>query len=287
MEYKIVFVILHYNNLKDTINCIDSIAKYCNNKNVEVVVVDNGSKIESITEIKENYDKDSFMHFILLEDNLGFAKGNNVGFQFAKHQLNANIIILSNNDIIYYQEDFIELLIKNYEEEGFDIAGPKIVRVEDQLVQNPTPILYRNKSDVLRRLIKFFILFLSTFLGLDLFLRNRFGNNIDTEIYKVNDFEDFQLHGACLILGEKYIQNYEGLYDKTFMYGEESILKYISDRDGLKMKYFDNLELSHYEGATVSTVYGKGVTKRRFFYKWNFIGCLELYKLMSKGSLEK
>ncbi|HFI0598594.1 TPA: hypothetical protein ACGO25_002109, partial [Streptococcus suis] len=175
----------------------------------------------------------------------------------------------------------------NYEEEGFDIAGPKIVRVEDQLVQNPTPILYRNKSDVLRRLIKFFILFLSTFLGLDLFLRNRFGNNIDTEIYKVNDFEDFQLHGACLILGEKYIQNYEGLYDKTFMYGEESILKYISDRDGLKMKYFDNLELSHYEGATVSTVYGKGVTKRRFFYKWNFIGCLELYKLMSKGSLEK
>ncbi|HFI0597861.1 TPA: glycosyltransferase family 2 protein, partial [Streptococcus suis] len=84
MEYKIVFVILHYNNLKDTINCIDSIAKYCNNKNVEVVVVDNGSKIESITEIKENYDKDSFMHFILLEDNLGFAKGNNVGFQFAK-----------------------------------------------------------------------------------------------------------------------------------------------------------------------------------------------------------
>lgn len=38
MEYKIVFVILHYNNLKDTINCIDSIAKYCNNKNVEVVV---------------------------------------------------------------------------------------------------------------------------------------------------------------------------------------------------------------------------------------------------------
>ncbi|MDG4512653.1 glycosyltransferase [Streptococcus suis] len=287
MEYKIVFVILHYNNLKDTINCIDSIAKYCNNKNVEVVVVDNGSKIESIIEIKENYDKDSFMHFILLEDNLGFAKGNNVGFQFAKHQLNANIIILSNNDIIYYQEDFIELLIKNYEEVGFDIAGPKIVRVEDQLVQNPTPILYRNKIDVLRRLIKFFILFLSTFLGLDLFLRNRFGNNIDTEIYKVNDFEDFQLHGACLIFGEKYIQKYEGLYDKTFMYGEESILKYISDRDGLKMKYFDNLELSHYEGATVSTVYGKGVTKRRFFYKWNFIGCLELYKLMSKGSLEK
>ncbi|NQP36276.1 glycosyltransferase family 2 protein [Streptococcus suis] len=287
MEYKIVFVILHYNNLKDTINCIDSIAKYCNNKNVEVVVVDNGSKKESITEIKENYDKDSFMHFILLEDNLGFAKGNNVGFQFAKHQLNANIIILSNNDIIYYQEDFIELLIKNYEEVGFDIAGPKIVRVEDQLVQNPTPILYRNKSDVLRRLIKFFILFFSTFLGLDLFFRNRFGNNIDSEIYKVNDFEDFQLHGACLILGEKFIQNYEGLYDKTFMYGEESILKYISDRDGLKMKYLDNLELSHYEGATVSTVYGKGVTKRRFFYKWNFIGCLELYKLMSKGSLGK
>ncbi|HHT7796128.1 TPA: glycosyltransferase [Streptococcus suis] len=282
MEYKIVFVILHYNNLKDTINCIDSIAKYCNNKNVEVVVVDNGSKKESITEIKENYDKDSFMHFILLEDNLGFAKGNNVGFQFAKHQLNANIIILSNNDIIYYQEDFIELLIKNYEEVGFDIAGPKIIRMEDCIIQNPTPKIYNTRGEVFNRLIKFFILYLLTFSGLDNFFRKLFGNSEDLEVYKVRADEDFQLHGACLIFGKSYIDNYDGLYDGTFMYGEESILKYISDRDGLKMVYLDNIELSHLEGATVSSIYGKGTTKRRFYYKWNLMGCLELYKLMKR-----
>ena len=75
------------------------------------------------------------MHFILLEDNLGFAKGNNVGFQFAKHQLNANIIILSNNDIIYYQEDFIELLIKNYEEVGFEGEEWRVQKLEEKITK--------------------------------------------------------------------------------------------------------------------------------------------------------
>lgn len=284
---KITFVILHYNNLKDTVNCIESLKKYCDNSNVEIVVVDNGSDKEKVKDIMTNYTRLNYIHFLVLRDNQGFAKGNNAGFKFAKYELNSDVIILSNNDIVYYQDDFIDKLVDNYQMFNFDIAGPKIIRVEDQLIQNPTPKIYNNSADVLKRMIKFLILYVASFLQLDVAIRKFLGNSIDTEVYKVNKNDDYQLHGACLIFGKNYINKYEGLYDKTFMYGEESILKYIAERDHLKMMYLDDMELAHYEGATVSSVYGKGVAKRRFFYRWNFKGCLELFKLMSKGNRNK
>ena len=77
------FVVLQYCAMQETLNCIESIKKYCDD-NYIIVVVDNGSPNgvgEKIKSICENDDK---CVVIVNENNLGFAKGNNVGFRYAK-----------------------------------------------------------------------------------------------------------------------------------------------------------------------------------------------------------
>ena len=64
------------------------------------------------------------------------------------------------------------------------------------------------------------------------------------------------------------------------MYGEESILKYIAERDNLKMVYIDRIEMYHKEGSSTNAIYGAGKKKRQFFYKWNIEGCKLLNNLM-------
>ena len=121
----IVFVVLHYNNLKETEKCVASLKKYLSNSNVHVVIVDNGSTVNTLDKLKKQ-NKNSQIHYIISKKNLGFSRGNNLGFKYAKTKLNANIIVLTNNDTWFEQKDFIDVLLTHYKN-GFDVAGPKIL----------------------------------------------------------------------------------------------------------------------------------------------------------------
>ena len=65
-------------------------------------------------------------------------------------------------------------------------------------------------------------------------------------------------------MANNYVKNYDGLYPKTFMYMEEDILKYITKRDHLVMKYFDGAEVFHKEGSSTGKIYGAGRKKEVF-----------------------
>lgn len=279
---KIVFVILHYETIDDTKNCIESLMKYTKKNNIEIVVVDNGSKVGKLNDLEDLYKNNKFIKFIRSEINLGFAKGNNIGFEYAKRNLNPEFIILTNSDTVFEQINFIEKLESLYEEYKFDVAGPKIISLADGKNQNPVMRIYNNVGDVKKRIFKFKILYYLGLINLDRFLKSHFSKEI-IEVKKEFD-GDIQLHGACLIFSKNFINTYSGLYDKTFMYGEESILKYIVERDNMKMMYLDEIEMLHKEGSSTDAIYGKGRAKRLFFYKWNIKGCEILLELMNEGN---
>lgn len=271
----ISFVILHYNNLKDTEECIESLEKYLSDPEVSIVVVDNGSPQEKATVLEKKFTSQQ-IHFINSKKNLGFARGNNLGYQFAKNKLNASVIILTNSDTVYSQEDFIGRLKKHYKD-GFDVAGPKIVGTNQnyEYNQNPLPVHFRNVNDLKSRIFKLKVLYALSFVGLDTTIQKYFGKKV-TKITK--DSSDFQLHGSCLIFSGKYIQQFNGLYDGTFMYGEEDILKYRVQKHHLRMKYFDDITVLHKGGATTDKQYGSGIEKRQFYYKW----CIDSYSKLKK-----
>ncbi|TXK32791.1 glycosyltransferase family 2 protein [Pontibacter qinzhouensis] len=73
-------IILNFNTFDLTSACLRSVYKHTANVRFEVIVVDNGS-----TECYPCRFKEEFPEIILVESktNLGFAKGNNLGLQFA------------------------------------------------------------------------------------------------------------------------------------------------------------------------------------------------------------
>ena len=84
---KVAFVILHYNVPETTRQCVASVRALKCRVIKKIVIVDNGSPDGSGRILAADYAKDPDITVILTEKNLGFAKGNNVGYQYAREQL--------------------------------------------------------------------------------------------------------------------------------------------------------------------------------------------------------
>ena len=90
---RICCILLNWNGWQDTIECLDSL-EGCTYQNLSIVVVDNGSTNDSVSEIKARHPR---IPLIESEENLGFAGGNNIGIRYALAQ-SVDYIWLLNND---------------------------------------------------------------------------------------------------------------------------------------------------------------------------------------------
>lgn len=283
----ISFVILHYMTLEDTVECVESIQNNVDYEDYSIVIVDNGSKNNTGKILEDKYSKEDNIKVILNNDNLGFAKGNNIGFQYSKYKLNPDFIVMINNDTVIEQNEFCRQIINEYNNTKFDIAGPKIISLIDNKLQNPVPVKLKNKKDIQKKLMKFNILLVLNLVGIDSMVQSikskiKDVKNKENRGVEVENLSDYQLHGSCMIFSKNYIKNYEGLYEKTFMYCEEDILKYISQRDNLVMKYFSNIEIYHKEDSATNEILKKELLKRRFYYKYSINSCKHLIALMKE-----
>ena len=88
----------------DLPSVIKAAAYYPNTR--EIIVVDNGSKDDSVAYLKSAYPQ---IKVIELNENLGFAGGNNAGVEYAS----GDIVILLNNDM-RVEESFIPPLVEGF-----------------------------------------------------------------------------------------------------------------------------------------------------------------------------
>jgi GT2 family glycosyltransferase len=118
---KVFIIILHWNNLTDTLECLESLQKI-DYPNYQVVVIDNGSEKKFKVLIRQPADK---IKIIYNQENLGFAGGNNVGIKYALNE-GADYVLLLNDDTIT-APDFLNKLIEAAEsDKKISLAGPKI-----------------------------------------------------------------------------------------------------------------------------------------------------------------
>lgn len=92
---KIAVIILHYQNLSDTLECLDSL-HHQDYSSFEIILIDNGSEDFQLEELVKNK---SHVIFIKNKTNLGFAEGNNRGIQHALKR-GADALLLLNNDTV-------------------------------------------------------------------------------------------------------------------------------------------------------------------------------------------
>ncbi len=121
MTPRVAVIVLNWNGLADTLECLGSLARL-DYPNYEVVAVDNGSTDGSVPVIRER-----FPMITLLEtgENLGYTGGNNVGLRYALAQ-GADYALLLNNDT-KVAPDFLRLLVETAQADpAVGIAGPTI-----------------------------------------------------------------------------------------------------------------------------------------------------------------
>ena len=92
---KIGIVLVNYNGASYQNDCIRSILNQTIT-NFEIIVVDSNSSDNS-TELLEEFNEECRIHVIRNEENVGYAKGNNIGVDVATH-MGCNYILLLNND---------------------------------------------------------------------------------------------------------------------------------------------------------------------------------------------
>lgn len=232
----VYIVVINYNNFEDTIECIKSLNSIYY-KNKKILIVDNYSKNNSVKELKAHIPSCDILQ---LNENLGFAGGNNVGIKKAL-ELGADYVLLINNDTTV-NKDFLDKMVEVfYKYEDVGIVGGKILN-------------YYNKN-----------------------LISHAGGNIDlfkytTTHYGLNKFDSSEYNterevgfiSGCLMLIKSEIFKSVGLLpEEYFMYYEDTDYCLNVRENGYKLIYSPKAIIYHKVSAS------SGGEESPFFLKWN------------------
>ena len=94
---KVAVIIINYNTYQKTKKCID-ILRENTTVDYHIYLLDNGSKNESLHELKRYYEEAEDVTLIASEESLGYARGNNKLLQRAM-QDESQFAVIMNNDI--------------------------------------------------------------------------------------------------------------------------------------------------------------------------------------------
>ena len=121
----VVVVILNWNNLPDTLECVESVLK-SDYRRLAVWVVDNGSDENPTGPLGERFPS---VRVIRLADNLGYSGGNNVGLKLAI-DLAAQYVLLLNNDATVAPDTITRLVAAMEADSRIGMATPRVFRYD-------------------------------------------------------------------------------------------------------------------------------------------------------------
>ena len=260
----VYFVILHYITIEDTVACVNSLLKLDNNDKVNIVIVDNNSPNGTGKVLEEKYNTKNTISVILLNENVGFAKGNNIGYTFAKNR-GAEFIIVLNSDTEIRQLDFINRMVDKYRTTDYDILGPDIVDLNGNR-QNPhrdegftikdVNRIIRNRTIILTYLKILERLRCQNKIKLLTWLEHMHVQSEQKYIERDEERENVVLQGSFYVFSPSFIKdNSEAYYPGTFMYLEEEILYYLSMKKKYRIIYTPEIQVLHkWQGSTKATM---------------------------------
>lgn len=245
--------------------------------------MDNGSGNGSEESLREEFAGEKRVHVIASEKNLGFARGNNLGIQYARFHFEPDFIVAANSDIIFEQKDYCEKLREIYAEERFDILGGDIVDASRSRHFNPVARNRQYTLNYMRKQIavswaKCKMFQMIKLLHLKKAIAGHYGVVSDEEGRDVKDgsknlttreedgksvsadsrvnerMRDVLLHGCCLVFSKDFFEQMDGFYEGTFLYAEEEILYYLAKKRGMTLLYAPEVGCMHKEAVSTNFV---------------------------------
>lgn len=281
---KLGFVILHYMDFEMTNICVESIFSLneIDNTYFEIIIIDNASTNNSFIELKDRFKLQDKVHIIKNNKNLGFAQGNNVGYNYAKSNLGLDTIFVMNNDIVFEDNLFLSKF-KKIDQKNVDIISPNIINRNNY---NQSPI--RDKGISSKKFITLFFNNLVNYILYSIPLINKkfekmkeirkSQRKLNTQYIADNDDSSMIVpHGAFVIFTKNWIdcENF-AFYPKTFMYFEEDILHKYCKKNNKKIIYIPELIVRHLEDVSTDKVYTNKIEKKKFISK-NMVKSMLIY----------
>lgn len=262
------YVILHYQSIEITKKCVDKLLMF--SKNNPIIIVDNCSPNGSGKQLEKMYSKCINITVIINEENQGFAKGNNLGYQYIKRKYSLNYVVVMNNDIMIEDNDFAVIIEQFMEKNEVDVCGTDMVTLKGNH-QNPLQLKPYTSKYLQRRVRadKIKVLLLRTRLFWKLYENYKKTNKIPIRTKQPTVF-DCILHGSCIIYGPEYIKREQNAFlPITYMYNEEAILYDYLVHKGYKTGYCSDVTILHMEGVSTSERIENKKKKVMFRFKNN------------------
>ncbi|WP_394923847.1 glycosyltransferase family 2 protein [uncultured Robinsoniella sp.] len=212
----VAIIILNYCSAKDTIRLINSIEKY--EENYHIIVIDNDS-IKKDKEILSILDKQ--YEVIYLEENTGYAAGNNVGIRRAM-ELGYENFLIANSDTEIIYPNTIKKLLDKMKELNASIIGPKMLDASGKLDSG-------------------------------IIIDSKWGRTYRETPEKICCCRS--LIGAFLLISKKTIEVNGLLPEEYFLYREETDYFVQAYDKGLKIIYNPEIAIIHRHGTTTGSVW--------------------------------
>lgn len=284
---KVCFIILHYLTDEDTIECVNSIEKLSGAVNTEIVIVDNFSNNGSIERVCEAVSNLNNCHILYNSENLGFARGNNVGYIYVRENYSDSFVVMLNNDTVIKQNDFIDRILSSYKESPFYVLGPDIISLVDGGHQNPIKKGFVSEAEITKIIHRYAFLLVLSKLGVYDIIKGKYQNvkkrnKIDTDKGEYEEIHEKALHGSCLIFSPMFVENMELAFEpETFLYMEERILALVCKKNRYRMVYDPFIEIYHKEDSSTNKSVSSLKEKREFQFT-NLINSGKVYRAKLK-----
>ncbi len=249
-------VVLNWNNYEDTVKCVESVLGMEYECSC-IIVVDNGSYDDSrekivrwfennglsfdifsykdgnFSKIREHTVSSQRVSLIVLEKNLGYAGGNNVGMSYALGNNDCDFVWILNNDTIVEPMALSSLVECALGDEAIAMVGSKLVYYDGRAVQcagggKVNPITGN-----------------STF-----FLHNAEMHDKRLDIKHEIDY----VSGASLLVKVEAIRDVGMLDERYFLYWEDADWGTRARRKGYRCVYCPGSIVYHKEGGTTRRI---------------------------------
>lgn len=236
---QVAICIINFNTYEKTFECISAIRKNITHR-YNIYLLDNGSSNESKEKLKEAYRDSEDVKLFFSNENLGYARGNNLLLHHAQRD-GCKYSVIMNNDVICINSA-IDIMV-NVLQTNNDIfmVAPKMFDVNHQIQvtakrKKPTYISFLKKETLVGRFCP---------------------RELREELEWVSTCEEltsvYWISGAIFAARMSDFNELNFFDEYTFLYFEEYILSEKAAFAGKKMAFIPQAEVLHFHGASTGT----------------------------------
>ena len=254
-DLKVFIIIVTYNDLKHTCECLESLEKLeTKNLKLKIIVIDNAS-----FKFKPNILKQKFPYILLIKNkkNLGFGRANNIGIKLALKNKADFVLLLNPDTKADIDKNFLNKLIRvGMENKNIGILGPCIKhQVNKKTLYDYGGVLNVN------------------------LVRARHINKVQSSLQKggqakfkvQSSIERDFVTGACMLIKKEVFEKNVFFDPAYFLYLEDVDFCLQAKKAGFKIVNVSSAQIFHYGGTSITDnkkILQSFKSSVRFTIKW-------------------